>query len=383
MKVCFVSHTADLGGAERSLLELVKGLRKRGIQCVLVLPNDGPLGKELKKISSILISSFQWWTLPRGSTRKSIKTDFETHTKLGNSLSKKIEKEKPDIVVTNTSVVCEGALAAKILNIPHIWYIRELGEKDHGFIFKYGLKITSQLINELSDKVIFNSYAVFKEFKKEIDYKKCKVVYNSISITKDLLKEKNSIGFKVKDSFKIIIAGTISRKKGQIDAIRAVTNLLKQGEDVELIIMGNCRNKLLIASLKKMIKKSLDPDRFQIKGFRDNPYVVMNKADLVLSCSKNEAFGRTMLEGMLLKKTVIGTKTGGIPEIITDKENGLLYTSGNYMELRLRISQLIRDGDLRRKIIKNGYKTATTRFTEENYVGEVLKIFESVEQDRK
>ena len=49
--ISFISHSAGMDGAERSLLDLIAGLKSRGVLCHVVIPGQGPMEDELKKPS--------------------------------------------------------------------------------------------------------------------------------------------------------------------------------------------------------------------------------------------------------------------------------------------------------------------------------------------
>ena len=55
---------------------------------------------------------------------------------------------------------------------------------------------------------------------------------------------------------------------------------------------------------------------------------MIEQADIGLTCSRNEAFGRTTVEALLMGKPVIGTNTGGTVDLISDGVDGLLYPPG-------------------------------------------------------
>ncbi len=379
MKICFVSHSGDIGGAELSLLYLLKTLNKYpSTKALVVLPSKGGLTTKLDEAKiSYIIQPYKWWTVRRGEKINSVKTTFRHHLDDALKLGANINKFKPDLIVTNTSVLCVGALVANSLNIPHIWYVRELGEKDHGFIFEYGLAFTSKFINAFSSKVIFNSRATEKEFDRYVSKDKSIVIYNSIDTDNMLPKEHSKFDFNFSKSFKLLIAGTISKKKGQLDAIRATTLLLAEKMNIELLILGRCTDKKLTDKINSLINTGDRKTYIQMKDFVDNPYPLFRKCNAVLVCSKSEAFGRTILEGMLLKKPVIATNSGGVPEIIKNGENGLLYRPGNYRELANKIKLLINNPKLAKKISANGFHIAKTEFSNKNYSYKLKRIFES------
>jgi len=68
MRICFILHSSGKGGAEKVNLELIDGLKNRGIQCFAILPSDGPLIKELKKINvPFKVIKYKWWMREEGS----------------------------------------------------------------------------------------------------------------------------------------------------------------------------------------------------------------------------------------------------------------------------------------------------------------------------
>ncbi|ODR93642.1 hypothetical protein AUC70_12455 [Methyloceanibacter stevinii] len=83
----------------------------------------------------------------------------------------------------------------------------------------------------------------------------------------------------------------------------------------------------------------------RIVDFIHDPYPAMLAADALLVCSRNEAFGRVVVDGMKLGRPVIYTASGGIPEMMRDGVTGLSYTPGSVEELADRIEELADDPD--------------------------------------
>jgi len=102
------------------------------------------------------------------------------------------------------------------------------------------------------------------------------------------------------------------------------------------------------------------------------------QADIVLSCSKMEAFGRVILESLLMEKPVIATNCGGTPEMIKNEITGLLYDPGNYVQLADQIELLIENPKLKNNIAKNGKEYANKTFTKNNFGGEYVKTLEAL-----
>jgi len=132
MKVCFILHSSKKGGAERVNLELMDGLRNKGIQSFAILPSDGPLIKELKKRNIRLkVIKYKWWMREEGSPLWKRLGRLILNLIKTVLVVRQVKKWKVDVVYSNTITICVGAFAAKLLHLPHIWHIHEFGYEDH------------------------------------------------------------------------------------------------------------------------------------------------------------------------------------------------------------------------------------------------------------
>src|ERR1700722_6133643 len=62
MRICFISHSSRLGGAERVLLETIDVLQSAGVECRVVLPQRGEMCQELERIGvPFVVISFPLW----------------------------------------------------------------------------------------------------------------------------------------------------------------------------------------------------------------------------------------------------------------------------------------------------------------------------------
>ena len=373
LSICIFSHSSQLEGAERGLLELTTELiRNHGVLCTVVLPGEGPLKEKLESVgASTLAAGYEWWCdwkLP---------DDDKICLSVNNSFSAlcglmgKLETIGPDIILSNTIVIPWGAVAALMMDKPHVWYAREFGERDHGLKFFKPFGEVIRIVGT-SNLVITNSNAVKQELFKDVTGN-IATIYNHISIPPDALALEDKGQFFTREgATKLIITGRIDEPKGQEDAVLAIKELVGRGKNVELIIMGT-RNPAYLEKLKTIISENSIEPYVRFMDFNPNPYPVVNEADIVVLCSRNEAFGRVIVEAMLLKKPVVGANSGGVPEIIKEGYNGLLYDPEDSVGLADRIEYLINNRDKIAETGENGYRFALENFSEEKYGGEVYR----------
>jgi glycosyltransferase involved in cell wall biosynthesis len=380
MRVCFVLHSPALGGAERANLELIDALRKRGVKCFAMLPGSGPLINELKKRDvQFKVFPYRWWTASDTSPLWTRVYRITFNFVMTPLVVRQLKKWNPDIIVTNTITVCTGAFAAKIFNAPHVWYIHEFGYEDHRLIYILGSRISLHLINKLSTACIACSHAVAEKYWRFIPDEKVKVVYYPISFLNPLETSPRLKEFREQcireGNIRLAIVGTLQEGKGQEDAIRAIGELTRRGIKAHLYVVGKGSPKYK-EFLDHLINENHLEDHVTFLGYIPNAIEVMRCVDIVLVCSRMEAFGRVTVEAMRAGKPVIGARSGGTTELIRENFNGLLYTPGNYVELAEKILYLLEHPDIAKEMGANGEKWATEHFSEEKYRREVLAIFE-------
>jgi glycosyltransferase involved in cell wall biosynthesis len=370
MRILFVSHSAGLYGAERALLELVKGLKSRGVECLVTIPRPGGLFYALRDADiPVVIVPYSWWVdRPRDFWKRPGRWLLSL---VGLPwLVKLTARWRPDIVYTNTLAVWIGAVAAWIGGLPHIWHVHEFVEED--LVFHLGRPLSLKLVDVLSEKVIANSETVAQRLKKYIRDKKIEVVYCSVEIPYQ--DEVNvSLSFANSWALTCILVGRLEEGKGQIEAIRAIGELIKDGLSVGLIIVGD-GDKNYKHRIQNLIHEQKLESYVKLVGYVPEPFNLIRSADVVLVCSRNETFGRVTVEAMKLGKPVIGAASGGTVELIRDGFNGLLYSSGNYKELAEKIRLLTLQPGMLALLGKNAKEFADSNFTDETYAGKIFKI---------
>jgi glycosyltransferase involved in cell wall biosynthesis len=85
---------------------------------------------------------------------------------------------------------------------------------------------------------------------------------------------------------------------------------------------------------------------------------------------------RSILESFALGKSVVASNVGGIPEMVRDKSNGLLVKPGSVEDLSHKILWLINHPKEILKMGKIGQEIVKKKYNEENYYGELMRIYE-------
>jgi hypothetical protein len=117
MKICFVTHYEALYGANRSLLDLIEGLKKFKVESFVLAPRKGGVTTELEKLKvPYYVCRFSQWMAPH--TRLGAVKRLLNNIRSIPFLLKQVKKWNPDVIYTNSSVTPIGLILAKILRKP-------------------------------------------------------------------------------------------------------------------------------------------------------------------------------------------------------------------------------------------------------------------------
>ena len=380
MRVCFVSHTAGKGGAEFALLELLQGLVAEGVDCKVLVPKKGPLLAAFDQLHiEWKVIGYPFWVagarrrwMP-GRILRTVRTLL-----LAVPMAKIIAKWECDLVCSNTMTIGAGALAARLAKCPHVWHLHEFGYRDPNLLFDLGERRTSHLMDRLSAIFIANSYAVVKDYARYINRDRMKVIYQAVTLRDEIEGRPRNHATTDKPRFTCVIVGSLHIAKGQDEAIRALAEIVRRGIDAELLLIGGSGRRFRKALVQQVSDFDLK-QRVKFIGYVENPITYIRMADVVLVCSRWEAFGRATVEAMLLGKPIIATvNSGGTAELIHDGETGLLYEAGNHVELADKIQRLYQSPDEGIRLGTAARIWATGRFTQQRYAREVIDVLNEV-----
>ena len=170
-----------------------------------------------------------------------------------------------------------------------------------------------------------------------------------------------------------IIVGkrSIIIEKGFVNLIRAFSKLAPRYPNLRLLLAIGKPPDILKADynsalhmLEGYITLNHIEDQTIVRQFELHEMADVYKgSDVFVLASENETFGQVFIESMACGLPVIGTKVGGIPEIISDSYNGFLINPDDASGLAQRIEELLTDDSLRNEFIVAGKKVVTEKFT--------------------
>jgi glycosyltransferase involved in cell wall biosynthesis len=282
-----------------------------------------------------------------------------------------LQEIDPDVVYTQTITIPWGASAAALLDKPHYWSICEFGELDHGLNFVNGFADVIEQVKAGASFIRTPSEAVRTTLFPDLGPDRARTVYRPGQMP--IAISPSNEHFNRAGATRLAVFGTLFEGKGQIDAVMATADLIARGRDVELLLAGHHPSPGYRTKVEALIDARGIRGRVRISDFLPDPLPTMLAADIILVCSRNEAFGRVVVEGMKLGRPVVYTRSGGIPEYMKDGVTGLSYAPGDADELMQRIEQLLDDPERAAKIGAEAKRYACAKFTRNDSDFRILK----------
>jgi glycosyltransferase involved in cell wall biosynthesis len=285
-----------------------------------------------------------------------------------------------DAVYTNVSVIPIGGMAALWLGRPHVWHIREFGDRDFQFYFNWGERMDRWFLRRATARIAVSAAVRSHVLPGCSEACQTRVVYNGVVRTAELDRlhgqARETRG--IRQPYTFLMVGAVYPRKGQMTAIQALAALRRRSSDARLVIVGEGQ----VAECQELAAELGVADRVEFWGYQPDPAVAYRAADAVLMLSPNEAMGRVTVEAMAACRPVIGYDNAGTSELIQHEQNGLLYQDG-VEALVACMERCVRSPEWARELGEQGWESVRGSYTVETYARQVYAILERAAQGKR
>lgn len=184
-----------------------------------------------------------------------------------------------------------------------------------------------------------------------------------------------------KRSKTILFAATLYRQKGYLDLIEAFAQVAPKYPEWKLVLAGNGNQ---VEGVSKAGQLGVG-ERVEFLGWisGDEKDRAFKEASIFCLPSYAEGFPMAVLDAWAYGLPVITTPVGGVPDIVVDGENGLLFNPGDVATLASKLSMLIENEELRAKISKESLYLARTTFNVNTIANQLANIYEDIYGTKK
>ncbi|MET0960676.1 MAG: N-acetyl-alpha-D-glucosaminyl L-malate synthase BshA [Psychrobacillus psychrotolerans] len=299
---------------------------------------------------------------------------------LANKMAEVIVDEQLDVLHVHYAIphaVC--AILAKNMANSDIGIVTTLHGTDITVLgYDSSLKGAIKYGIEKSDVVTAVSHSLGQETMDLISPNKdIETVYNFIDeqeyTKKDAGNLKELLGIKPHE--KVVIHVSNFRKVKHVPDIVQSFKLIHEEVPSKLLLVGDGPEK---HPIMESIKGTSIENDVLFLGKQENLSELYSIADLMLLLSEKESFGLVLLEAMACGVPCIGTNVGGIPEVITNGENGFIVELGDWKKVAEHGVEVLQNPSLHKQIVDRSLEVIQDRFSSKSIVEQYEEMYERV-----
>ena len=271
-----------------------------------------------------------------------------------------LKEEKPTLVVScnggyPASQACLAlVVAAKYLSIPVSLSVVSTPTPRRSYLYFYE-KLVDNLVWRSMSVVIVNAKSIVDDLKqfRGMPEGVAQVIYNGIENTSFVSPAKS------KREFVIGCVARLDAAKGCLVLLDAFNELTKEYSDIKLVLAGEGDSSDLMR--QRVSELGLDDNVDLLGHYTRDVGSLLASFDIFVFPSFWEGFPYSIIESMRAGCVIVATKVGGIPEAITDGQEGVLIEPRSAQDIVNAVKKLRENSDLRETLSRN----ARRKFEEE------------------
>lgn len=328
INVAYIIPSLNIGGSEMKVIELAKGLDKKKFNPIIITITETGILEDYALNNNV----------PVFSVNKKNKFDIFVVRRI----KKLLKNNNIHIIQTFTSTgKLWGRLSAgrkqKVISTEESLFRNTLFDR---FLEKF--------FSRKTDLIICNSISTLESALNatKINSSKYKVIYNGIDLSR--FKVRNTTNVPIK----FITVARLDKRKGIDLLVEALRLVSESGYNYSIDIVGSGPEEENIINLINNYNLN---NNIKLIGFRSDIPDLLQKSDVFILPSREEGFGNAVIEAFASKVPVIVSDAGGLKEVVTNEENGLVFESGDYIILSKQIIKMIENEKLRDSLSETAY----------------------------
>ncbi len=373
MRILQISSARELGGGERHLIDLVKGLSARSHQVDLLLRPHSPLKDHLV--------DFKTFELPLGGLLD-LKSIYRMAQLLQNYdlAHAHYARDYPGVAISVKLARRYNPRLCYVFTRHHylpvkrnIFYRSILGNADAA------IAVSNHVANTLCERLKW-SVSSISALKPVPTIVRIPNWVDHRRYLSHLPKEeaKASLGVPI-DKLLLTCINQLHENKGQHLLLEACAKM----DNIHIIFAGKEHNsKHYTLRLQKDAERLGLAKQVTFAGYVTNIPSLLAATDICVIPSLHEAFSIVCLEAMSARRPVVASRVGGLMELIEDDVTGLHFTPGSSKELACSLRKLIDNPNLRDTIAEHAYKQVLAYYSYDHVLDQIDRLFQELLRNR-
>jgi glycosyltransferase involved in cell wall biosynthesis len=380
--VLYIASRSDVAGGEVYLFNVMRYLDRKRFHPIVVLPDEGPFKEKLDAmgVENLVLPSNYNWLKPQAEWSRFLQ---QTPERVGR-LVQTLRARQVRLVHTNSNMIWDGALAARLerihhVHVAHIEYLPNLPIYER---LPLSLPSIAALMGELSTRTIAVSEQVARSLSPPVAPETVRVIHNGIehdvydqaAQARGKLRAELGVGG---DSVVVAAVGRLHPDKGFDLLVEAAAKVLSQDARARFLIAGQDDDPQYSAALRRRAASLGIAGALHFLGYREDIPEILADSDLFVLSSRAEGGPYVLLEAMAAGRAAVATRCGGIVETaLSDGENGCLVNNGDIDGLAKQILRLVGDAQLRDRLGRAARCRVRERFQVQAAVNALMEVYD-------
>jgi glycosyltransferase involved in cell wall biosynthesis len=359
------------GGVEQVVQNLALQLVESGFQVGVFTLDSGSESFDLREMPEV-----EFYSCPSYDLTDTIGLQSMVSPSALNGFRHALQEFQPDIVHAHNRFFFTSFLAAiysrvyeyDLVTTLHLGSIDDISGVG-GTAARIYERLIGQFIVRSSAEVICVSRAV-EDVATSLSAHRTSVIRNAVDVDEFTPRETSSKS--------LLYIGRLVRNNGIQDLVDALPAVLEEHPDAEIHLLGSGP---LEDSVSEGIRSNDLGDTVILHDYVEDISEMYDNASVFCRPSYSEGLPLTMLESMASGVPPVVTNVAGVPEVVSDCENGRLLTPGDPDEIAMAIIELFSSDELRSELAANAREYVTKNLTWNQRTERVIKVYEHLQTD--
>jgi glycosyltransferase involved in cell wall biosynthesis len=375
-RILFVDHTPFVGGAQLVIADHIRHLdRSRFTPLMACTPTVPALAERYRAAGAEVF----YTPLPRLRVRSPV----AVVRLLGaaRELRRLMRRERADVVVANTSrAAYVASLAVRGTGVPLVWWVRD---------FLFG-GLAFRLMGGAPARIVCVSQAI-RDFYGGAGDPRFEVVYvgsdlyrRAAEVDDERIRAERARWGLSPEDVVVGFMGRLVEEKGVEDVVAAVREVHRTHPRVKLLVVGTGSHQQgdVEARVREAVAvKGLSYVRFA--GYQADEALYYRLFDVfVLATRTGEPYATSVVQAMMAGRPVVGTATGGTPELVRDRETGMLVPPSEPRRMAAALRALLDEPGLAERVAAAGRDYVMANNREEVTTARVERLYDELARGR-
>jgi len=368
LTVAHVMPWSGMGGVEIATLRMVEATREQFRNVAFCLGDADALRDSFEKMGIETVT----YVPPEPSLRHGARFYRESQ-----AVARLLRQAGADIVhFADLKAAYHNSLAAHLAGSRTVCHLRS--SNSH-------LSMRDKLCLLPVQSFIFVSKEARRNFAVDLPARKARVIYDAVEVPAEGNLDCDAVRkeFGVPEGCALVgMVARVAPVKDYYTLASAAVEVLDKHPETRFLVVGDNAlvdlNRKHYGEVAERIKELGIADRFIFTGHRTDVSRLIAAMDICVLCTHREGFPLSILEFMALRKPVVATAVGGIPEMIEPGITGYLHEHGNSKELAAAILSLIQDPEMANRLGMAGQEHVWQHYSRRTFVDEISNAYLNV-----